>query len=101
MIRILCQRGGEGIGQEIAQSLVSAYEMSRPAEVLIDDEVGSHTPSPEGEDVLLLVYQSRDLARSAQAFLQAYREAHAISDPRTNQRRPGGVMIPVATNPTF
>jgi hypothetical protein len=99
MIRVLCQEVVESVGQEIASTLQSAYKLTEVPEVLADDAVWDGTKPSEGDDVLLVVYQSRDLAPAARTFIEAFRDAHALTDPETGQRRPGGVVIPVATNP--
>lgn len=98
MIRILCQGGEEGTGRVIAQDLRDAYGLPVPPEVLSDDAIW--TGPPEWDDVLLVVYRSTDVPESTRAYIQAFREAHALTDPRTNQRRPGGVVLPVATDPS-
>ena len=97
MIRILCQGGEEETRRVIAQDLRTAYDLPVPPEVLSDDAVW--TGPPEWNDVLLVVYRSTDVPESTRVYIQVYRAAHALTDPRTNQRRPGGVVLPIAMDP--
>src|SRR5262249_49087496 len=61
-IRILCQRGEEDPGRAIARDL-EAYRLDEPPEVLSEDAIW--TGPPAWDEVLLIVYRSRDLAPAA------------------------------------
>ena len=96
MIRILGEPGVEGIGQEIAQDLHSAHELVQSPQLLPAGVVWAD--SPEWDDVLIVVYKS-DLPQAAKDYIQAFRVAHAVTDPQTNALRPSGFVIPVAVDP--
>jgi hypothetical protein len=97
MIRILCQGGEEGTGRMIAQDLCDEYGLPVSPEVLSDDAIWPG--APEWNDVLLVVYRSRDVPESTREYIKAFRKAHANTPPRSNVPRPGGVVIPVAMDP--
>jgi len=97
MIRILGEPGVEGIAQEIAQDLHSAHELAQPPQVLPVGAVWDSTA--EWHDVLIVIYGKSDVPQTAKDYILAFRNAHAVTDPQTNARRPGGFVIPVALDP--
>src|SRR5208337_1534320 len=90
MIRILGEPGVEGIAQEIAQDLHSAHELAQPPQVLPVGAVWDSTA--EWHDVLIVIYGKSDVPQTAKDYILAFRNAHAVTDPQTNARRPGGFV---------
>lgn len=96
MICFLCEPGTEAAGQAIAYAIQARYKPSATPE-LCEAKTG-WTKSSEWDDLLLVVYQSEHLQPEAQRFITEYRDAHSLSDPATGELKPGGFIIPVATN---
>jgi hypothetical protein len=97
MIRILVQPAEHVAAGVIAQDLTAAYGLTAPVGIVADQAVWAD--ATEWNDVLLVVYRSSTLDETARAYIEAYRKAHAVLDPRTNQPAPGGVVLPVALDP--
>jgi hypothetical protein len=97
MIRILGELGVEGIAKEIAADLHSAHELMQPPQLLPAGAVWDGTS--EWDDVLIVIYKS-DVPQTAKDYIRAFRDAHAVTDPQTNTRRPSGFVMPIALDPT-
>jgi hypothetical protein len=98
MIRLLCEPGTDAAGEKIAAAILSGYDSQEVAVLPGDARWNS---DPEWDDVLVVVFQSHELPPVAQTYIEAFRNEHTVTDPETNTQRPGGFVIPVATNPHF
>jgi hypothetical protein len=99
VIAILCDAGTEAIGKALAHAIQTRYTPAvAPALCLA---ATGWTRGSEWDDLLLVVYRSAALDAPARELIAAYREAHALSAPATGERKPGGFLIPVATDPAW
>jgi hypothetical protein len=87
MIRILCQKGNEKTGADIASDLRRAHHLPRFPVVLAETAVWS--AATKWDDILLVVYGSKKVPKTFQSFIRAFRQAHELSDPETNKPQPG------------
>jgi hypothetical protein len=97
MIRILCQPGVEEVGRNVGETLQNNYGLNPRTQLLPEDAV--FHDSNEWDDLLIVVYRSDKLPEAGRKYIQAYRDAHLLIDARTRAQRPGGVIVPVATDP--
>jgi hypothetical protein len=96
MIRIVCEPVVAGIGDEIARDLHVAHELVQPPVIVPQGAVWDAVP--EWDDVLIVVYKT-GLAPAGKEYIAAYRAAHPLSGTGADSREPGGLVIPVATDP--
>ena len=95
MLFILCQTGTEGQAQVIAQDVRAGCELAEEPRLIQGGGSRGWVDKPAWDDVLLVVYRSRDMEPLAGEMIQSFRDAHPILDS-DGALRPGGFVIPVA-----
>src|SRR5262249_44396929 len=81
---------------EIARDLHEAHKLVQPPVILPEGAVWD--AMPEWDDVLIVVYKA-GLPVGGKEYIAAYRAAHPLSGTGADSREPGGIVIPVATDP--
>lgn len=97
MILILCNTGTEPAGQQIADALRAKFSLPFSPELLNDQAV--YNRPAEWDDLLIVLYSTTIFPKTVQDYIQAFRQAHQITEPGGAQPHPGGFVLPVATDP--
>ncbi len=97
MILMLSENGTEPIAGRICEQLRSDYETQYPPAILPANAAWSR--EPEWDDVLVVIYNTPELSPAERTYIEAFRDAHALTLPGSGQREPGGFVVPVAADP--